>query len=267
MLLAMQATALHDGAWIGWLLITLGALASAAIFGFILKPKSEREHPEGHPIRKPGGLFYIDAGIPFPPGRTPGALYGTPKRFRRYTRKGDPGPPPWPVKVYGRTYVYPVGSYLPKSFPGAPQEPIHFSFNCMGGVRKDPSSIERGVRPTLPVTPKKQKGLSAFKENPVVRAAVQAQPSKQRSGVSRVYSSKGEPVGVRFAFPPRKPHHRWIMPVTQQKDTNVARGDLTPEEEEAWLSSPERQTLVRKVSEAWMRVKKECHLPEEDQHA
>lgn len=112
----------------------------------------------------------IDIGITIPKNRV-GALHRSLFRMYRYTLKRDPGPPPWPVDLYIRKYLYEVGSYLPeasfgppdtikdarlsvdqlfdaiekacRNFPGTLQEPTHFPFNCTGTVRKDPRSTVR----------------------------------------------------------------------------------------------------------------------------
>jgi len=199
-----------DGAWIGWTLIVGGALVAIVLFGFILpiRKKVKFPPPKGKDWGKVtgvflnlGGLFRIDCGINIPPGRTVGAIYRTPRRVYNYTRKRDPGPPPWAVDSRQRTYVYSVGNYCPhpeisdaekvteilfrsmrsgktQPFPQRMGEPTHFSFNCKGGIRKDTGSIEGSVEGTLPRPLEKQKGLHPSMRDTGDQAKGNEQPLK-----------------------------------------------------------------------------------------
>ena len=191
----------EDGALIGCLMLVGGAIVAMVLWGFLIplpRPKRVKEK-----VIERGGLFRIDCGINIPTGRTVGALYRTPTRLQ------------------GKAYVYPVGNYCPhptisdeekvtkilfrsmrrgktQPFPQRMGTPTHFSLNCNGSIRKDPSSIERGVRPTLPVTPEKQKGQGQPSETEARRVMQQRRRprrvllSRERTMHEEIMRRKGE---------------------------------------------------------------------------
>jgi len=173
---------LNDDAWIVWSLIAFGAILTVILWGFILPLRKRVKKPgelpmsideafarygaptgilysqtlikrgvDKHGVRwsekgmvsliaPQGGLFRIDCGINIPPSRTVGAIYRTPTRLQ------------------GKAYVYPVGNYCPHPQVSDAERITTLLFKCLYKTRKDFGSIERGVEPTLPVTPEKQKG-------------------------------------------------------------------------------------------------------------
>ena len=208
----------EDGALIGCLMLVGGAIVAMVLWGFLIplpRPKRVKEK-----VIERGGLFRIDCGINIPTGRTVGALYRTPTRLQ------------------GKAYVYPVGNYCPhptisdeekvtkilfrsmrrgktQPFPQRMGTPTHFSLNCNGSIRKDPSSIERGGEGTLPVTPEKQKGQRHALEGMGDKAKGDKRPLQHEA--RRVMQQRRRP--RRVLMPREHPSdHLLGRGITQQKD-------------------------------------------------